>query len=398
MNANKPISEKAFRRVVRELSAEQLLKFPTESLPGNIPLDVIDPQQEPEKWAALEQLVWGATERDVAQRAGEVGQYGKAVSQAIDACESEDGKGTDELRRLCDRLAELCPHSDPTRDQLSEENQLLEQANDRAREIMQRIGRLTRALATIADACARTPESSDRLGSARLTGKQALEQLESALGRFHMLELDIASTQLKAKDAECALQRRHIQDLDQRIGLLKTELKKESASFVRVLKPTSKRKQCESIEARLDTLRRNRENAEVFVDEDLLLHWLEVLINTSLFTEQERWRERARNVRLLLYRLLNTYCVQQELAAEQVATRALPGINGRAAIGYYLRSEEFILGYFARKQREVTQWLGGAAESKLARLNHTRDALLNEYRRLVEEQDPSVDPGLPATG
>jgi len=390
MTSRKPISQDAFRRLVRKLSAEQLLEFPTAYLPSSIPLDAADPSTNPEKWAAIERLVWAATERDMSALVEDHVRHGEVFSRAIGVCEAETANGAEELCRLCDQLSDHCRDHDPTRDQLSEENQVLERARARAGSIMERIGRLTGALATIDRESAGEPSLRDRADAARRHARKVLSHLESALGRFHVLELDITCNAMRVKEAECELQRRRIREIDQRIEAIQAQLNRGSA--VRLLRPSVARQQREAKEARLRSLRRSRESTEIYVDEDQLLRWLEVLVNTSLFADQAIWQQRARNVRLLLYRLLNTYCLQQELAAGQVLTRAIPGVNGREAIQYYLKSEEFILRYFARKQREVTQWLAGAAESKLVQLEHTRDALLAEYRRLLEARDPVVDP------
>lgn len=390
MTDRRPISQDAFRRLVQELTAEQLLEFPTASLPSSIPLDAADPSTNPEKWAAIERLVWAATERDILALTDDHDRYGEMVSRAIEVCEGETANGAAELCRLCDKLSDHCRDHDPTRDQLSEENQVLERARARAGSIMERIGRLTGALSTIDRESVAEPALRDRTEAGRRHAREVLSHLESALGRFHMLELDITCNAMRIKEAECELQRRRIREINQRIGIIRTQLNK--GTTVRLLRPSVARQRRETQEARLESLRRSRESTEIYVDEDQLLNWLEVLVNTSLFADQAIWQQRARNVRLLLYRLLNTYCLQQELAAEQVATRAVPGVNGHEAIRYFLKSEEFILGYFARKQREVTRWLGGAAESKLDQLEQTREALLAEYRRLVQSRDPVVDP------
>ena len=111
-----------------------------------------------------------------------------------------------------------------------------------------------------------------------------------------------------------------------------------------------------------------------------------MLVEASLYVPQERWRSKAQKTRLLLYRLLNVYCLQQETAAQQLASSPLVKANAKEAIGYYLSSERFILEYFSRKRQSVTLWLSGAASEKLSQLERVRDAILADYRRHAKSQ------------
>lgn len=376
-----PLTAEVFERLVLRLAPEQLRELPTACLPPDIPLHLVDPERDRDRWAALEELAWRVTERDLDRRASALEELGESATRALEICENESAGGAEELRGLCDALAEPCRAGNPAEDPLSTAGQNLEQANDQARQIADRVGTLGGALATIERARSEDEAVQTRIEQARQRARKTLSQLEWALARFHALELDIAAHEMTAKAIDCDRGLQRIQDLDQRIAAVQAQCKRDQSPVSRLLSSRTARYQREARVQRLEALRRSHEATDIFIDEDDLLRWLDVLVNANLYTDPDRWRKHARNVRSLLYRLLCTYCLQQELAAHKVATRPMVGINGREAIDYYLKSERFILNYFARKREEVMQWLSGAAEAKLAQLDYTRDALLAEYRR-----------------
>ena len=53
----------------------------------------------------------------------------------------------------------------------------------------------------------------------------------------------------------------------------------------------------------------------------------------------------------------------------------------KKTIQFLLHSEQFILGYFARKKTSITAWLGGAAEDKIRDLGDIEGDLLAEMKK-----------------
>ncbi|MDZ7747543.1 MAG: hypothetical protein U5K43_00795 [Halofilum sp. (in: g-proteobacteria)] len=321
----------------------------------------------------------GALEAERSVRLAE--EVDPGTREALETAEAADGRGVDELNRLTDEMARRWRPEDYGRDLLDEPTQRLEQARAAAQQLGERVGELSRALAVIDRPYAASEEFRERVGAARLRARQVLSSVETALGRYELIEMDIAHGDMRAKQARCEDEARRVRELDEQIALVRDKLRRQGGMARRLLRPRVARQQREQLLQRLQGLMDKRDAAESFVSEKDLLHWLDVLVEASLYVAQEDWQSRAQQTRLLLYRLLNVYCLQQETAAQQLAESPMLRANARDAIGYYLSSEQFILRYFSRKRQEVTLWLSGAASDKLSQLEDIRDAILADYRR-----------------
>ena len=381
MNDGKRISETLFRRLVARLSPEQLRQLPLDSLPASIPLDVVDEDLEPQKYEALNQLAWAIGARELERRCEAGDRLAGPVRDALETAEAADARGVPELDRLTELVARAWHAGDFRCDALSTPTQALERARVRAADLARDVGALHRALAVLDRGFAGEGTLLERVSAARLHAKKVLRAKEAALGRQELLEIDIAQGDMRVRQQQCDLELSRYRELDEQIQAIEEKLRRQRRTVRRLISPRLARRQREYLVERLDTLMRKRDSIESFVSEEDLMHWLDVLVNATLHVPKEQWRQRAQRTRLLLYRLLNVYCLQQETAAQQVALRAVPGVNAKEAIGYYLQSEQFILSYFARKKQEVTLWLAGAADERLTRLNQVRDAILADYRR-----------------
>lgn len=381
MDNTNPISEAVFRRLVARMSAKDLLRLPVERLPRSIPVDIVDRHIEPDKHAALNELAWAVASRDLAQRCEATDKLDGPLRQALEACEATSARAAPELERLTSRIEAAWRQGDFRGDALSGASQDLDRARHRAGELGEEVGRLYRSLATLDQPVVADRALQARISDARMHARKVLHTLETALGRFELLEVDIAQGDMRARREHCDFQIARRRELEEQIRVVEDKLRRPAGLVRRVLSPRVVRQQQQALRQRLERLVRQRDSYDALVSEDDLMGWLDVLVKASLHVPQEKWRQRAQKTRVLLFRLLNLYCLQQEMAAHEVAVRAMPGINGREAIGYYLDSERFILGYFARKRKEVTLWLAGAADEKLTRLDHVRDAILADYRR-----------------
>ncbi len=381
MDNASPISETVFRRLVARMSARDLRRLPVERLPRSIPVDMVDCQIEPDKHAVLNELAWHVAERDLAGRREAGENLDATVRDALEAAEAAGTHAAPELERLTARLARAWREGDFRSDALSASNQELERARTRAREISEEVGRLYRALAMLDQPIVADAQLQARISDARLHARKTLGTLETALGRFELFQVDIAQGDMRVRREHCDYQLARRRELEEQIRVVEEKLQRPSGLWRRLISPRLARQQREALRERLERLTRQRDGFDVLVSEDDLMNWLDVLVNASLHVPREQWRQRAQRTRVLLFRLLNLYCLQQETAAHEIALRAVPGVNGREAIGYYLNSERFILGYFARKRKEVTLWLAGAADDKLDRLDRVRQAILADYRR-----------------
>ncbi len=381
LNTDKPISENLFRRLVVRLTAQQLRDLPVDRLPSSIPFDAVDSQTDPAKYAVLNELAWTVGARELERRCEAADRLDSESREALETAEAASARPVAELDRMTERVSRAWANGDFRGDALSESSQTLERGRARAGEIAEQVGRLHRALALLDRPWVADGPLLERISAARQHARAVLHSLEGGLGRYELLEVDITQGDMRARQAQCDLELSRFRELDEKIEIVEEKLRRPRQMLRRLISPRVARQEREYLLQRLDTLIRRRDSIESFVSEDDLMHWLDVLVNASLHVPKDQWRQRAQRTRLLLYRLMNVYCLQQEMAAHQLALRATPGVNAEQAIGYYLKSERFILSYFARKRQEVTLWLSGAADEKLGRLDMVRDAILADYRR-----------------
>lgn len=394
MTTDTPITEAVFRRLVDRLSAEQLRRFPADRLPATIPLDAVDPDVEPDKYQALESLMWSVASTQV-KRGREASEHLEGpVFEALQAAESARHVGAAELDRLTAEITEdrRSANGGGGDDWLADPAERLEAARDLARRMCNEVAELARAVDALDRPFVGREDFQQRVSAARLRGKKVLKTLQSALGRFQLLEMDIAHGDMQVTHSRCEIQAARVRELDEQIQVVRTKLDEQNRLTRRILRPALARHQREVLTERLESLLRQRDGAETPVSEDDLLRWLDVLTDASLFVPQDRWRQKAQRTRLLLYRLMNVYCLQQETSAQQIASNPMSRVNAKEAIVYYLQSEQFILQYFARKRHEVTLWLSGAAQDKLDTLNRVRDAILADYRRSTRSQGRTTAP------
>lgn len=121
---------------------------------------------------------------------------------------------------------------------------------------------------------------------------------------------------------------------------------------------------------------------EVVISENKLLEWLDVVVEASLSAYVKKQAGSIiRTARLGLFGLLQKYCLLQEDSARQVARNPFSQVDPKKTIMYMLRSEQFILDYFAKKKERMTSWLGGAAQNRIDSLAVLERQLISEMRK-----------------
>ena len=121
---------------------------------------------------------------------------------------------------------------------------------------------------------------------------------------------------------------------------------------------------------------------EVLISETDLVGWLDVIVEASMSEyAKSKAKQAIRTGRLELFSLLQKYCELQEAAAKQIAQNPFSQADPKKTIQFLLHSEQFILGYFARKKTSITAWLGGAAEDKIKDLGDIEGDLLAEMKQ-----------------
>lgn len=377
----RPLSASAFRRLVNNLTADQIRALPPAALPASIDVELLDEVATPCRRAAVEDLMWQRSEAAVERSSSARAELDSAVCDAIEKAEAAFDPGAAELDRIAGMLATHWRTHVDADDWLDDTRQELERGRRLAAELVREAAALAKAVDVLDRPFVGREHFAERISAARLLGKQVLTRMQSSLGRFQLVEMDIAHGDMKFRHWQCETNLARLREIDEQIAVVRAKLDRQSRLTSRILRPRIARQQRETLSLRLQKLNRQRDELELPISERELLHWLDVLTDASLLVATEEWRSRAQHTRLLLYRLLNVYCLQQETAAHGLARNPFSGINAREAIEYYLGSEQFMLRYFSSKRQSATLWLAVAAEDKLDALDRVRDAILADYRR-----------------
>lgn len=359
------LSESVFRRLVQTLSADQLRELPSDRLPENIPVDAVAEGDDPRKRQVLDELAWqrGASELRMGVEATEL--LGQEARAALEAAEGASSHGVARLNELVGDGA-----GDAT----------ISAAEETARALADQAGSLYSALDTLGEGGDSPEELAERIRRARRQAGDVLTAVEPALRRYYDAKIAAAQQEMQAKEQHSQDEARQVRQVDDQIQFIREQLHQHSGIGRRLFKGKAAREERAHLEARLRELIDRRNAAESFVGEDDLVRWLDILVDSSLFMATETWRARAQRARMLLYRLLNIYCLQQEAAARQVAAAQRTKARAQSAADHFLASEEFVLRYFSRKRHSVTAWLSGAASDKLAQFDEIRDAIVTGYR------------------
>lgn len=391
MSDSRRLSTDAFRRMVENLTAEQIRELPTTLLPDPIPVEIVGEIGDTAKRGVIEELIWTRSNHDLATSREMQDTLAPAVRTALETAESTRAGGADELKRLTARVEHAGGGASGNGDRRVPAEQELARARELARDLTSTLVGLERADATLQ--ANTTEEVRARVEAARARSRQVIGTLYDALRHYHLLELDIAHREMKHRQWQCESSLTRMHELDRSIQIVSRKLDYQRRLTVRLLRPRLAQRQRETLLERLQKLTRERDELEMPLSEQELLHWLDVLTDASLLIDAQMLQNQAQRKRLLLYRLLNAYCLQQEESARRVASNPLSQLDAREAIEYFLGSEKFILRYFSEKRQDVTLWVAGAARERLDTLDRVRDTILSDYRRTTRRHGHGGESG-----
>lgn len=384
---NRPkISLPVFRRMLETLSVAELRRLPVESLPDEIPLDVIE-GAPPEMRQVLEDLSFAVGSRQLGRWSEDTERFGEDVAAALGQADQQRPQGRVEaLARAVDELAADW-HRDPRRGD-SDTRAFVERiarVEPLAHEVRQECGQLLQALERI-DGAARNHGQTDRLGEARARLERDLGRAESALGGHHALNLAVARREMRLQRERIDANVFEDEEIGRRLEVLQQRLERSQSVLRRGLRPKTARRERERLKQRIAELMNERDAREWVIAEADMTRWLDAVVDASLYARGQTQEQLLRDGRLQLYQLLNLFCRQQEEAAKRIARTPFMQLDPEQAIEFLLISERFILDYFARKRNDLTRWLGGAAQQRLHELDQVQSGILDEYRRHRKRQ------------
>jgi len=380
MESQPKISVAMFRRMMARMTPKQLRDIPVESLPDEIPLDLIE-EAPPELREVLEELSfsvgsshfgrWEEDRERLGQEAASAIEYAnqhrpQAAADAFDQAVSQLNRQWREQRRdggvapadFVKRLRHL----------------------GSVRELQDEAGRLGRALSALDEAIASGNEE-PRAVEARQALLRDFKRIEQSLASYHALSIDLVRLEMRRMRERIDAHAFEDQQVAERLDLLHKKLGRSQSLLRRSLRPNVARQERDHIQERIAELIKERQKREWVIDENDMTRWFDSVVDANLYLDERRYAQPLRDARMQLFKLLNLFCQQQEDSAKQVARNPFLQLDPQQAIEFLLISERFIVGYFAQKRKDLTRWLGGAAEQKLQELDNVQSGILAEYRK-----------------
>lgn len=210
-----------------------------------------------------------------------------------------------------------------------------------------------------------------------------IKNIERHLYKYYEHRLYITSAGIHRKKDEVNKVNFDVQSLDTQIRELMSKIREQRNSLVGKL--AGKLDTQDKIRNTINVLSAKRGEIEIVISEKDLIYWLDVLVDASMVQEHNsNLQSTAQMTRLSLFTLLEYFCHQQERSAEEVQVLSANIADAKTAADFYLRSEEFVLEYFIRKQHALVDWMGDAARKKLVKLQKIKQEYLDQLRQLSE--------------
>lgn len=358
---------------IRQVSVHVLPDF----LPDDVLADV-----EGESRNAAEELLFEANAYHVKQR-NEIDQrFGNEVSAALDLASNSNEPGIH--LQFKKRLKVLVDTYQANRGKKSIEQEALYSPHVTALEEL--LVELKDVMGAMARGAFLLHEKTEEAGELAPRFVQSANQLDSlyapmerTLNLYYYVQVMMAGNEMNRVRKESSSLDGKSRILQVQINACRDELKRlQSGGRLNTKEEARKRHLEDQIGGFVEDLK----DYEVLISETDLIGWLDVIVEASMSEyAKNRAKQAIRTGRLELFSLLQRYCELQEAAAKQIARNPFSQADPKKTIQFLMQSEQFILGYFARKKSSVTAWLGGAAADKIRDLGDIETDLINEMKQ-----------------
>lgn len=371
-----------FKAFLASATAEAVRELPLDRVPERVPSTVYNGLSGPMR-DALESLMFDATSHRLSERMTLESMFGSEVADGIDLAKRYNVTNNFSLfvEQVTDLQNRLGKSSSMTATEFKSLTGQIRQMDGSLRELTNESAAIFRARDVLFKQ-AQQPISDE--------GKftQALHDLENQHKRIDKVVSQYYYVRLLIIGKEMVQVRKRAERLDQeakniqfRIDRHREELEALKRSPMNSFQQR-KKDRMQTLREIISELLSEKQRYEVLVSEQDLISWLDALVDACISPlVKDRVDKFARNARLVLFNLLERYCVAQEESALQVARNPFTQVDPKKTIRYLLQSEQFILDYFAQKRSNLSAWLGGAAQRRIELLGDLEADLLEELRR-----------------
>lgn len=375
----------ALRELISKLQPEELAKLPVEKLPENIPEDVVEEAPFYSR-SAVESLIMASNAYHLSVRMRLKDTLGNDVLEAVDHAHHAGTTAT--VRVFRNKLLELIARrQDAARGEgsadLNQYTAHVKRLNDLLIDVRTEQSSTLRMIKILSTNVPEDPALRQAIERAQSKLMRAVNDVDQLLGQFFTVRLQLVRQEMSRKRTEIEAMHEKRETIRLRLIELNRQLQENSGGLLsRTLNRRHRKEEKENVQANIIRLATDLKTSEVAISETDLAGWLDAVVDASLHLQAREYvRELLGQSRTLLYSLLNSYCIFQEDSARQIASNPFLQVDPQNAIRYVLKSEEFILKYFARKREQASAWLSDAAQIRIEDLDALERDLIHELRR-----------------
>lgn len=384
INIQRKITLQQFTKIVHRASPAQLKKLSPKYLPDNIPDELIE-QAPYETRAIIESLIFEGNNYQV-QLAVEIdGVYGYEVNNALHIAQNRnESQAHLQFKKQVRELVGMYQDSKQNIDILRSTPfaKKMQNSKELLHELRDEYGEIIRAWHLVGEVLPKIkPQHELLFNEAFVIADKRIKEIERSTNLFYYVSIMLATNEMHYVRDQILLLESKAGNKKLQIDNKRKQLKSvQTGSF---WKKPDKEKQ-RKIQNEIGSLITQLQSYEALICENQLLNWLDTVVESSLSVYVKSQSETAvRTARLALFGLLHKYCVLQEESAKQVARNPFSQVDPKSSIKFIIRSEQFILDYFAKKKSDITAWLGGAAKQRIRSLTTLEKQLLGELRRNI---------------
>ncbi len=212
------------------------------------------------------------------------------------------------------------------------------------------------------------------------------QKIESYLSEYFVQRVVVVSLNMKKLMAKIKESELEINEINESVNNANIQLKtlyKSKGIFVKTRSNAGHEAKTDELVKKINMLLDRKRFIEIPISEVDLISWLDSFVDASINSDnidKEDVKTKYKSIRMMLFQLLQKYCIQLENSARDVAQNPFSQNDPEMTIKFLLKSEEFILHYFKKKKVETMSWLGQMAESKVDLIDKLEKDLLKELK------------------
>lgn len=370
------------KRLIKTRSPDELQRIDPGSLPRHIPTGLI--QSIPaDKRAIIEDLMFAASMDNIDKQNELSEAFGKDIHAILAETQKEnDSHALTHFKRKVKELANLFDEnkSRPTKKNLAAFDALNKTLRTDYADLQMEYVHLS-SLTELAESKQYSADIQHKylLDDAILTLNRKIQSIQHAADIYIYVTMVAAAKEMEYIQVCIRAQ----DELSRRVmGQVESERFKLEDLVSNVVTRYTRKAEIEALKYSISQRLEKRKMYEVILDEEDLIRWLDIIVESSLSKFVSTKAVKSLNsARESLYTLLRRYCEIQEESAAQVASNPFLQVDPQEAIHFLIKSEEFILMYFREKRSELSLWAGSVADLRLKGLKGLERSLLRELRK-----------------